>query len=89
MHGALLDSEILAEVYLELLGGKQVSLALMAETNVSPRDAMASRPIAAQRPTPLPSRISAEEMAGHERMLASLGADSVWAHYSQQTEAAE
>ncbi|MCY1552873.1 hypothetical protein D9M68_893010 [compost metagenome] len=50
---------------------------------------MASRPIAAMRPVALPSRISAEERAGHEKMVASLGADSVWAHYHQQTAAAE
>lgn len=89
LHGALLDSEILAEVYLELLGGKQVSLALMAEITVSPLEAMASRPIAAQRPVALPSRLSLEERAAHEKMVASLGADSIWAHYLQQTAAAE
>ena len=43
LHGALLDSEILAEVYLELIGGKQVSLALIAETRMSGADAIATR----------------------------------------------
>jgi DNA polymerase-3 subunit epsilon len=85
LHGALLDSEILAEVYLELLGGKQVSLALIAESGVSGADAIASRPIAARRPTALPPRISDTEIAAHEKLVASLGAESVWAHYASET----
>ena len=84
LHGALLDSEILAEVYLELLGGKQVSLALIAETRVSGADAIAQRPIAARRPTPLPARITAAELAAHQGLVASFGADSVWAAYDAE-----
>lgn len=82
LHGALLDSEILAEVYLELIGGKQVSLALVAETSVSGADAIASRTIAARRPMPLPSRLLADEFAAHEKLVASLGPESIWAKYA-------
>lgn len=82
LHGALLDSEILAEVYLELIGGKQVSLALIAETRVSGADAIATRAIAAPRPVPLPSRLLAEEFAAHEKLVATLGPDSIWAKYA-------
>ena len=81
LHGALLDSEILAEVYLELIGGKQVSLALVAETRVSGADAIATRAIAPRRPLPLPSRISEGEIAAHETLVATLGAQSIWAQY--------
>lgn len=83
LHGALLDSEILAEVYLELIGGKQVSLALLAESRVSGAEAIATRTIAARRPQPLPSRLSASESEAHALLLEKLGPDAVWARYSQ------
>lgn len=81
LHGALLDSQILAEVYLELIGGKQVSLALMAETRVSGAQAIATRVVAIPRPIPLPPRISDSELAAHARLVAAMGADAIWAHY--------
>ncbi|KQX38793.1 DNA polymerase III subunit epsilon [Devosia sp. Root436] len=85
LHGALLDSEILAEVYLELIGGKQVSLALIAEVTVSGADAIATRTIAPRRPVALPSRLSQGEIAAHAALVATLGADSVWAQYAPET----
>ncbi len=82
LHGALLDSEILAEVYLELIGGKQVSLALIAEIQTTtPVQAMETRTIALPRPVPLPSRISALEREAHEQLVGSLGSESLWASY--------
>jgi len=81
LHGALLDSEILAEVYLELIGGKQVSLALMAETRVSGAQGIATIAVAAQRPSPLRPRISDAEIAAHAALIAAMGADSIWAKY--------
>lgn len=87
LHGALLDSEILAEVYLELLGGKQVSLALIAESTVSGADAIAARPVVSQRPSPLPSRLTAQEAADHAAFIAKMGDDAIWQHY--RSEAAE
>ena len=86
LHGALLDSEILAEVYLELIGGKQVSLALIAENRVSGADSIATRAVAAQRPTPLPSRITDVEQAAHTKLLATLGNDSLWSKYLEPAE---
>jgi DNA polymerase-3 subunit epsilon len=82
LHGALLDSEILAEVYLELMGGKQVSLALIAENRISGADAIASRVVARARPTPLPRRITAEERAAHDAFIAKLGDDAIWTQYA-------
>ena len=89
LHGALLDSEILAEVYLELIGGKQVSLALIAENTVSGADAIATRITASARPTPLPSRLSAEEAAAHAEFIAKLGDAALWQRYGDDLVAAQ
>ncbi len=71
-HGALLDSELLAEVYLELLGGRQHGLGLIAENaTVSPaarREAKGHKPLRPARP----HSASAEELAAHEEMLAGI-----------------
>ncbi|GLQ35532.1 DNA polymerase III subunit epsilon [Amylibacter marinus] len=78
-HGALLDSEILAEVYLELVGGRQPDFALNV---VAGRDAMAnvaaSQWQAAPRATPLPSKITAEEKSAHDEFITTLGDDPIW-----------
>ena len=84
LHGALLDSEILAEVYLELIGGKQVSLALVAESRISGAEAIAARVVALPRPVPLPPRISQSEIAAHDKLVATLGTDSIWARYGAE-----
>lgn len=89
LHGALLDSEILAEVYLELLGGKQVSLALIAESTVSGADAIATRVIASRRPNALPARLSAAEAAAHAQFIATLGDEALWQRYRDDASAAQ
>ena len=81
LHGALLDSEILAEVYLELIGGRQAGLALVLETRVSGAEAIASIVAAVQRPTPLPPRISQAEQAAHAALVATMGAEALWTEY--------
>lgn len=80
LHGALLDSEILAEVYLELIGGRQVALALSAEAETSIRGA-GSRPPARQRPEPLPERLTAQEKHAHAAFIAQMGDAAVWLKY--------
>ena len=82
LHGALLDSEILAEVYLELIGGRQAGLALVAESRISGADGIAAMVTAVRRPVPLPSRLSAEEIAAHAALVASMGADALWNEYA-------
>jgi DNA polymerase-3 subunit epsilon len=77
LHGALLDSEILAEVYLELIGGKQPDFGL--STRVEPAEGDTNtqwtpRP----RPNPLPSRLSEKENAAHAEFISKLGGDAVW-----------
>lgn len=81
-HGALLDSEILAEVYLELVGGRQPDLGLAGATRGrgGPGDAAADwRP--RPRPEPLPPRLTAEEAAAHRDFVAGLGPDALWCRY--------
>jgi DNA polymerase-3 subunit epsilon len=84
LHGALLDSEILAEVYLELLGGKQVSLALVAESHVSGAAALASFAAAPRRPLPLPPRLTEAELAAHAAFISGLGPEALWSEYAAE-----
>ena len=79
-HGALLDAELLAEVYLELIGARQAQLGLVAATTapivignffVSPKT----------RPVPLPARITDIERAAHRALVAELGAKAIWNDY--------
>ena len=77
LHGALLDSEILAEVYLELIGGKQPDFGLSQRAEPKAGEAQAGwtpRP----RPAPLPGRISEKEKAAHAEFVSKLGGDPLW-----------
>lgn len=87
LHGALLDSEILAEVYLELIGGKQVSLALVAEVETASSGMGQARIAVAQRPVPLPSRLSASEAEAHDTFIQKMGENAIWAKYQQRVAA--
>ena len=79
-HGALLDSEILAEVYLELIGGRQpdFGLNLAAQTNASGVTQLEADWRPSQRPTPLPSRLMAQELAAHADFVAAIGTAAIW-----------
>ena len=79
-HGALLDSRLLAEVYIELTGGAQAGLNFAGNTSSDgPGRATETKKSAArQRPTPLSSRITAEEREAHQHFVEELGDDSVW-----------
>lgn len=76
-HGALLDSELLAEVYLELIGGRQTALILEASVTKKAATVVAAQ-ISLQRPKPLPSRLSEEERAAHSAFVAGLGEHAIW-----------
>lgn len=82
LHGALLDSEILADVYLELIGGRQPDFALGTadQGGVSGDAGQAWRPTA--RPNPLPPRISQDERAAHDAFVGTMGEKSLWAKFS-------
>lgn len=83
LHGALLDSELLAEVYLELIGGRQPDLVLdrPQENQTTQETAAQTNTTRQQRPTPLPPRLTAEETAAHAEFIQRLGAQSIWARY--------
>jgi DNA polymerase-3 subunit epsilon len=79
-HGALLDSEILAEVYLELIGGRQPDLVLAPTPSATSQKVAAATTIwrAYARPSPLPARLTEQEAAAHNGFLEKLGAASLW-----------
>ncbi len=76
LHGALLDSEILAEVYLELIGGRQPDFGLSTSAALGAGGADDWRP--APRATQLPSRVTEEERAAHQGFVEKLGENALW-----------
>lgn len=83
-HGALLDCELLAEVYVELMGQRQARLELSAE-NASQTSEGPSQVSKFMRSNPLPQRLTPEEAAAHARMVESLGTDALWRKYAERT----
>ena len=78
LHGALLDSEILAEVYLELIGGRQPDFGLSTSAG---HDGTGGGPPAwtpPPRPTALPPRITDAEKQAHSAFVAGLGEKTLW-----------
>lgn len=84
LHGALLDSEILAEVYLELIGGRQVGLALSLEAQQAAEGTRAERPVYGARTASLPSRLTDKGAKAHKAFIAELGENAIWSKYSDQ-----
>jgi DNA polymerase-3 subunit epsilon len=84
-HGALLDAEILAEVYIELIGGKQADLGLGSIIMRRP-DAVGGVLSREQmtRPVPLKPRLTDEERAAHAAFLGTLGDAAIWRQYLEQ-----
>ena len=79
-HGALLDSELLAEIYIELIGGRQPDLGLAMAREVS--RPIAGLSIAAPRgPRPERRLVTPDELERHAAFVASLGDGAVWRHY--------
>ena len=79
-HGALLDAEILAEVYLELTGMRQAKLSLVEERS-STTQYVAGIAVARVRPAPLAPRVTEDERAAHSAFIASLGEKAIWKDY--------
>jgi len=85
-HGALLDSEILAEVYIELTGGRQADLGL-ATTESKPSERLKlddGTSLRTKRPTALPNRLSEDELAAHSAFVATLSGDVIWKDYIRE-----
>ncbi len=80
LHGALLDSEILAQVYLELIGGRQPDFGL-SQSSIDVKKASQDRsdtsPVL-KRPAALKSRLTDQEKARHSEFVDALGPDALW-----------
>ncbi|MGE0768939.1 MAG: DNA polymerase III subunit epsilon [Hyphomicrobiaceae bacterium] len=76
-HGALMDSLLLAGVYVELLGERQTTLQLGTRGSNSSAT-IADRAASMARPRPLPARISDEDLAAHRAFVESLGGRAIW-----------
>jgi DNA polymerase-3 subunit epsilon len=80
-HGALLDAQLLAQVYVELTGGRQIGLGLVAEAGsvtVQP----SSRPVVIRQPrAPRPHFAAVEELERHRAFIAQL-VNPLWARFA-------
>ncbi|WP_425092363.1 DNA polymerase III subunit epsilon [Tropicimonas sp. S265A] len=82
-HGALLDSEILAEVYLELIGGRQPDFMLGASSAPVGDAGSMGQKTARIRPKKLPPRITEAEQTAHRAFVDALGDDALWRKLDQ------
>ncbi|MBY0560651.1 DNA polymerase III subunit epsilon [Hyphomicrobium sp.] len=88
-HGALVDSLLLAEVYVELLGERQATFGLQsssANASGSQRGG-ARRTAAAVRSQPLPSRIGEAEAAAHRSFVEKMKTTALWLRFWDETPA--
>ena len=80
-HGALLDAQLLAQVYVELTGGRQIGLGLVADSG-SVSVGQSSRPVTIRQPrVPRPHFAAAEELERHRAFIARL-ASPLWARFA-------
>src|SRR6202030_3538078 len=76
-HGALLDAELLAEVYIDLIGARQSQLILAAESRDT-RAAVHGEMPRRQREAPLPPRLTEADRAAHRDFVLTLGEKPIW-----------
>ena len=79
-HGALLDSELLAEVYIDLIGARQSQLILAAETRASQTNGIGETP-RRQREVPLAPRLTDADRQAHRAFVATLGDKPIWSEF--------
>ncbi|HEY0234950.1 MAG TPA: DNA polymerase III subunit epsilon [Afipia sp.] len=79
-HGALLDAELLAEVYIDLIGARQSSL-ILAETHQTTTSGMTVESGRRMREAPLTPRMTDEDRAAHQSFVASLGDKAIWREF--------
>jgi DNA polymerase III subunit epsilon len=82
-HGALLDAEILAEVYVELIGARQAQLGL-SESGERPASRADGVMVMRARPEQLAPRLSEAELAAHRDFVVGLGENALWRDYRPQ-----
>jgi DNA polymerase-3 subunit epsilon len=78
-HGALLDAELLAEVYVELIGARQTSLVL--SQTATPAVTAGAIMVMRERTVPLAPRLTDEERIAHRSFIATLGDAAIWRDY--------
>ena len=90
-HGALLDSQLLADVYIELIGGRQAALGLVFGADAAAEDAGSDAGLQriAPRPRELAPRLTEADAARHLAFVESLGADAIWWRYLERPAKAE
>jgi DNA polymerase-3 subunit epsilon len=76
-HGALLDSELLAEVYIDLIGARQSSLILADDVPMQRTGGINDAP-RRQRPAPLAPRVTADDVVAHRAFVATMGDKAIW-----------
>jgi DNA polymerase-3 subunit epsilon len=80
-HGALLDAQLLAQVYVELTGGRQIGLGLVADAG-SVGVPIAARPVTIREPRPArPHFAAAEELERHRAFIGRL-VNPLWARFA-------
>ncbi len=89
-HGALMDSLLLAEVYVELLGERQASLGLQSERGGASRSVRGGGlAVRGPRPVPLPVRLTEDLIAAHRAFVETLGPKALWKRYFAPEEPAK
>ena len=78
LHGALLDSEILAEVYLELIGGRQPGFGLDSSVANTTETQSVKNTVSRKRPKPLAPLRTEKETAAHQAFIQKMGDDAIW-----------
>ena len=77
-HGALLDAELLAEVYIDLIGARQSQLILAAESRDARVGGYGGEMPRRQREVPLAARVTEEDRAAHRQFVLTLGERPIW-----------
>jgi len=77
-HGALLDAELLAEVYIDLIGARQSQLILAAESRDARVGGYGGGMPRRQREVPLAARVTEEDRAAHRQFVLTLGDRPIW-----------
>lgn len=81
-HGALMDSVLLANVYVELLGERQATLGLGGAGAVETAAQSRANPARPRQP-PLPSRVDAAAERAHREFVATLGPHAIWLRFAE------
>jgi len=79
LHGALLDAQLLAEVYLQLSGGQQPVFDLTLASETAKRNRAGG--VVLVRPEPLPAHLAESEIAAHSAFIDGLGENALWRLY--------